>query len=247
MTALEPNRRRKGRETQIEWSELRLHAPFLFLVGEGLLDTVTGRVGVIGKTEFVVFVVGHATPEADRVDHRTGRTPFAFAHQLGLMRVDPGVVVFAIDSGNVIKRIVLCEREAEKALIKNIRGAHRRPVAARRRIGLVAIEIAGLCRIGRFRRIRRRQIGITWDAIVLRCAAEGIGMKGKVSAARIEQRRAVKAAVDRCPGATELRTDIRGPECRSGCGCWLIQRPRRLLASRTVMWRARGLPPLGRS
>src|SRR5262249_7379542 len=28
MTALDSNRGRKGRETQIEWSELRLHAPF---------------------------------------------------------------------------------------------------------------------------------------------------------------------------------------------------------------------------
>ena len=58
MTALDSDRRSKGRETQIEWSKLRLHASFLFLVGEGLPDTITGWVGVIGKTKFVVFVVG---------------------------------------------------------------------------------------------------------------------------------------------------------------------------------------------
>ena len=123
------------------------------------------------------------------------------------MRVDTGVVVFAIDSGNVVKRIVLRERDAEEALVKNIRGAHRRAVTVRRRIWLVPIEIAGLRRIGRLRRIGWRQVWITWDAIVLRCAAEGIGMKSKISGARIEQSRAVKAAVDRGPSSAELSTD----------------------------------------
>ena len=154
-----------------------------------------------------MFVVGHAAPKTNCIDHRTGRTPFAFAHEFGLMRVDAGVVVFAIDSGNVIERIVLCEREAEEALIENVRGAHRRAVTVRRRIWLVAIEIAGLCRVGRVRRIGRWQIGITRYAIVLRRATEGIGMHGEVSAARVEQCRAIEAAVDRSPGTTEFGTD----------------------------------------
>src|SRR5262245_66331598 len=53
MPALDSNRRRKGRETQIERSELRLHASFLLLVGEGLLDGVTKRVEVIAETHFI--------------------------------------------------------------------------------------------------------------------------------------------------------------------------------------------------
>src|SRR5262245_58613291 len=123
------------------------------------------------------------------------------------MRVDAGIVVFAIDSRNVIKHIVLCERDAKVAIVKNIRSADRRAVAARRRIWLVTIEISGLCRIWRVCRIGRHEVGITWDAIVLCRAAEGVGMNSKVSAACVEQRRAVKAAVDRSPGATELGTD----------------------------------------
>ena len=64
------------------------------------------------------------------------------------MGVDPGIVVFTIDSRNMIKRIVLCDREAEKALIENIRGANRRAVTVRRRVWLVAIEIAGCVALG---------------------------------------------------------------------------------------------------
>ena len=113
MAALDSNRRCKRGETQVEWGELRLHAPFLFLVGEGLLDTVAGRIRIVGKTEFVVFIVGHATPKTNCINRRAGRTPFALAQEFGLMRVDTGVVVFAIDSGNMIQRIVLCERDAK--------------------------------------------------------------------------------------------------------------------------------------
>src|SRR5262249_3406117 len=123
------------------------------------------------------------------------------------MRVDARIVVFAIDSRNVIKRIVLCERDAKVAIVKNIRSADRRAVAARRRIWLVTIEISGLCRIWRFRWIRRHEVGISWDAIVLRRAAKGIGMNGKIPAACVEQRRAINAAVDRSPSATELGID----------------------------------------
>ena len=72
MAPLYPKRRRKRRKTQIERNELRFYAPFLFLVGEGLPNAITGWVGDVGKTEFVVFVVGQATPETDRVNHRAG-------------------------------------------------------------------------------------------------------------------------------------------------------------------------------
>ena len=58
MTALDSDCRGESRKTQIEWSALRLQASFLFLVGKGLPDTITGWIGVIGKTKFVVFVVG---------------------------------------------------------------------------------------------------------------------------------------------------------------------------------------------
>src|SRR5262249_51819506 len=125
----------------------------------------------------------------------------------GLLSMDGLFVIFTVDSGNVIKRIVLCDREAEKALIKNIRGAHRRAVAARRRIGLVTIEIPGLRGVGKLSRIGRDQIRVTGDAIVLRRAAEGIGMDGKVAAACVQQCGTVKAAVNGSACATKLRTD----------------------------------------
>jgi hypothetical protein len=36
------------------------------------------------------------------------------------MRVDASVVVFTIDSGNVVERIVLREREAKKSFVENL-------------------------------------------------------------------------------------------------------------------------------
>ena len=181
MAALHADRRRQRSETQVERNGRHFHARFLFLVGEGLPDAVARRIRGFGKPDFIVLVVGHAAPEADGVDRRARRAPFAFAQELGLARVDAGVVVFAVDSGNVIERIVLCHGEAEEAFVEDIGGARRPAVAVHRGVRLPAIEIARLRRVRRLRRIGRRQIGIARHAIVARRAAEGIGMEGEVS------------------------------------------------------------------
>ena len=155
------------------------------------------------------------------------------------MRVDACMVIFAVDPGNVIKRIVLRDCKAEKALIKNIRGADRPTVAVHRGIRLVAVKIAGLCRVGSIRRIGWGQIRITRDAVVLRCAAEGIGMNGKVSAARVEQHCAVKAIVDGGSRATELAANAAPRNVTSECDCWSSRRRRRSPASQNAMFRVR--------
>ena len=192
---------------RLKGTDCDLYASFLLLVGEGLPDAVARRICIVGKPELVVSVVGNAAPKSDCVNHGTGRAPLAFAHEFGLMRVDAGVVVFTIDSGNVVERIVLCERETEEALIENVRGSHRRAVTLRRRIWLVAIEIGGLCRVGRVCRVGRWQIRVIRYAIVLRRATEGIGMHGEVSASRVQQYGAIETAVDRSTGTTEFGTD----------------------------------------
>ena len=123
------------------------------------------------------------------------------------MCVDARMVIFAVNSGDVIERIVLCDRESEKALIENVRGADRPAVAAHRRVRLMSIKIAGLRRVGSVRWIGRHEIGITWDVIVLPCAAECIGMDGEVCASRVEQRCPVNTTVDGRAGAAELGAD----------------------------------------
>jgi len=71
-----------------------------------------------------MFVVGHATPEPNRINQCCGRAPFTLADQFGLMRVDSGIVVLAVDTRNMIKRVVLYDRETKEAAVKDIRGAN---------------------------------------------------------------------------------------------------------------------------
>ena len=131
MATLYANRRRKRGKTQIERNELRFDAPFLLFVCEYLADAIACRIGIVGKADLTMLVVGDAAPEADRVDDRTWRTPLALAQDFGLVCVDARMVIFPVDPRNVIKRIVLCDRESEKALIENVRGADRSTVAVR--------------------------------------------------------------------------------------------------------------------
>ena len=205
--ALYADGRRERGETQIEGNELRLHARFLLLIGEGLADTVARQVGVVGKAEFVVLVVRYATPEADAVDHCRRRTPFALAQQVGLMCVDASLVVFAVNTRNVIERIVLGDRESKEALIKDIRAAHRAAVTLRGGVRLPTVEVARLGRVGSLGRIGWHEIGIAWDSIILPRAAKGIGMHRKVSAARVQQCSAVDSIIDRGSSAAELGID----------------------------------------
>ena len=103
----------------------------------------------IGEPEFIVLVVGRAAPEPNGVDGGIGRAPFAFGQEFGLLGVDAGWMVFAVDSGDVIERVVLRDGEADKAFVENVGAADRLPVVARARIRLPAVERA------RLRRVRR--------------------------------------------------------------------------------------------
>jgi hypothetical protein len=44
------------------------------------------------------------------------------------MRVDPGLVIGAVDAGNAIKRVVLRDRRADEAALEDVRAADRRPL-----------------------------------------------------------------------------------------------------------------------
>ena len=55
-------------KAQVERCELHLNAAFLLLVGEGLAHAIAREVIRIGKTDFVVLVIGRAGPEANHVD-----------------------------------------------------------------------------------------------------------------------------------------------------------------------------------
>ena len=65
MAALHADRGGQRREAQIERRKLRLDAALLLLVGECLPDAVAGQIGVVGKSDLVVLVVGDAAPETD--------------------------------------------------------------------------------------------------------------------------------------------------------------------------------------
>ena len=123
--------------------KLHLDAAFLLLVGEGLPHAVGRGIGGIGKPDLVVLVVGGAGPEADGVDRRRIRPVFALGGELGLVRVDAGAVIVAVDAGNVIERVVLRDRGADEAAVEDVRAADRRAVGLRRRIRLPAVEPAG--------------------------------------------------------------------------------------------------------
>ena len=71
MTTLYADRRRKRGKTQIERNELCFDAPFLLFVCEYLADAIACRIGIVGKANLIMPVVGDATPEADGVDDRT--------------------------------------------------------------------------------------------------------------------------------------------------------------------------------
>ena len=68
MPTLHADRGGECGETQVERHELDFTAAFPILVGEGLTNAVGARIGRIGKSQLVVFVVGVAGPVADRVD-----------------------------------------------------------------------------------------------------------------------------------------------------------------------------------
>lgn len=111
------------------------------------------------------------------------------------MRIDPGVVVLSVNSRDVIERVVVNHREAQKSFIENIGRADRLPIIVQRRIWLPPVEGAGLRRVRRSRRVGRDQIWITGHTIITGLATEGIRMHCDVAAPAIEQHRPVDAIV----------------------------------------------------
>jgi hypothetical protein len=65
------------------------------------------------------------------------------------MPVDASMRVLAVDSGNLVVRIVLDDREAEKAFIEGVGAAERLAVVARGRVWLPSVESIRLCRVRR--------------------------------------------------------------------------------------------------
>src|SRR6185295_789719 len=96
------------------------------------------------QPDFVVLVIGGAGPETYRVDRRSIRPVFALGREFGLMRVDAGLVIGAVDTGNAIKRVVLRDRRADETALEDVGAADRRAVRLHRRIGLPAVDRAGM-------------------------------------------------------------------------------------------------------
>jgi hypothetical protein len=64
----------------------------------------------------------------DAADRSRRRAPFALAYQFRLMRVDAHLRVLAVGAGNMIKRVVLNQREPQESVAENVRAADRLPV-----------------------------------------------------------------------------------------------------------------------
>jgi hypothetical protein len=115
---LHTNRSGQRRETQIERRQLRLGTGLLLLVCEYLANTIARRIGIVGKPDFIVSVIGDTAPEAKGINDGIRGAPFASGRELGLMRIDPGVVVLSVNSRNVIERVVVNDCEAQKSSLK---------------------------------------------------------------------------------------------------------------------------------
>ena len=132
LARLHAERGGERREAQVERHQLHFDAAFMLLVGEGLAHAVARRIERIGKPELVVLVVGVAVPEAHGIDAVRLRAVLALAGDLRLARVDARLVVFAVDAGNTIERVVLRDRGADEALIEDVGRADRPAVRCAR-------------------------------------------------------------------------------------------------------------------
>ena len=197
MPGLQAERGRDGGKARVERRHLHLDAAFLLLVGKGLPHAERRRIGGVGEADLVVLVVGGAGPEPDRIDRRRIRPVFALGGEFGLMRVDAGLVIGAVDAGNAIERVVLRDRGADEAAMEDVGAADRRAVGLRRRIRLPAVDRPGLV----------EQIGIARNAVIAGLAAIGVGMNGEIAAAGIEQDAAFDAAIDRTDRRSGLDRD----------------------------------------
>ena len=187
-------------EAKVERHHLHLEAAFLLLVGEGLPHAERRQIGRVGEANFVVLVVDRAGPEANRLDGGCVRPVLALGGEFGLMRVDPGQVVGAVDAGDMIERIGLRDRRPDESAIEDIGAADRRAVGLRRGVRLAAVERLG--RVG--------QVGIARNIVVAGLAAVGVGMHRKVSATRVKKYRTFDAAIDRVHRGSCLRGHAAG-------------------------------------
>src|SRR4051812_36562836 len=124
-----------------------------------------------------MMIIDGAGPEPDRLDRRGIRPVLALCREFGLMSVDPGLMIGAVDAWNAIQRVVLRHRRADKTAVEDVGAADRGAVRLRRRVRLAAIESpAGL-----------EQIRVARNVVVARLAPVSVGMNGKIAAARIHQ------------------------------------------------------------
>ena len=144
MSGLQAERRGDRGKARVERRQLHLDAGFLLLVGEGLPHADGRRIGGIGEADLVVLVIGGAGPEPDRVDRRGVRPVFALGREFGLVRVDPGLVIGAVDAGNAIERVGLRDRRADEAAVEDVGAADRCAVGLRRRVRLPSVDRPGL-------------------------------------------------------------------------------------------------------
>ena len=211
MPGLQAERGGHRRKARIERHQLDFDPDFLLLVGKGLPHAERGRIGGICEANLVVPVVGGAGPEPDRIDRRRVRPIFAFGGDFGLMRVDAGLVIGAIDAGDVVQRVVLRDCRADKPAIENIRAADRGAVRPRRRIRLPAVE-----RLGGI-----EQIWIARDLIIAGVAAIGVGVKREIATAGIKKHAAFNTAID----GADSRSRLRGHASRRLHACeWRLDR-----------------------
>ena len=190
---------------QIDRRELDFDAALLLLVGEGLPDAVGTRIDRIGESDLVVLVVGVAPPVADRRRCRVRVRPvLALAGHLVLARVDAGVVVFAVGTGNA-RRGCCSARYAMPT--KPPWKMYEPPTdASFERVdefGCRPLKPPAGSRTAA-RRIGRDQIGIARHAVVARAAAKGIGMEGEIAAAGVEQRAAFDGRCRRSRAAPRI-------------------------------------------
>src|SRR6202008_4757947 len=106
LAGLQPKRGRQRGEAQVERQELHLDASLMLLVGAGLAHAVAERIERIGEPDLVVLVAGEAVPEAPRVAAPGYRAVLALAGELGLVSIDPRLVILAVDAGNAVERVV---------------------------------------------------------------------------------------------------------------------------------------------
>src|SRR5262249_50216008 len=149
-------------------------------------------------------------PEPDGIDEVGGSAPLTLAGQLSLVGIDARAVILTVDSGNVIERVVLGDREPKKPLPEYIGAAERFPAVAERRVWLFAIERAGLRRVWEVRRVRREEIRIARNAIIVGAAPERIGVHRDIAGAPIEQHRAFEPVVDALHGRARLDIEAAG-------------------------------------